>query len=274
MGQLRASVMYRIHLERFAKFCGNKKTEQVKIGDIARFLEFLRERYSEKTIAYCIAILKNFLGYLRRTGIDCVDPYLLKIPRSVSRSYNALSAEDFKKMDELISTDNFSDLTKKVILRMLWDTGMRLSEIALLDISQVDSRRNWAVIQTKKNKKPRTVMWSEKTHRYLLEYLGIRICVNQQPALFITIGKGSRRQRISHRTIERWIKDLSLEAGVKDRISPHSLRHGWAHFRRDKGAPLPFIQEGLGHSSIESTIIYQQYSNREFRKTASKMFSK
>ena len=78
--------------------------------------------------------------------------------------------------------------------------------------------------------------------------------------------------RITTRTVQRIIKSLALEAKIKKKISPHSFRHGWACHRRDMGAPLSFIQKGLGHQNPASTFVYEQYADPEFEKHAKSYF--
>jgi integrase/recombinase XerD len=66
------------------------------------------------------------------------------------------------------------------------------------------------------------------------------------------------------RSVQRFIKRYVSMSGIKEKITPHSFRHGWAHFRRDQNAPLSFIQRGLGHVNPISTFVYEQYDDREF----------
>lgn len=270
MGKCVASMRYKPHLMKFsAAMKGSLK--DTKASDITRFMEGLRLKYAPNTVYLALTGIKNFLKYMKVSGRKCIDPSILGGLKMPARSYKALSLDEFHKIDNLIGTDTFNELEKKLAFRMMYETGVRVSELAGLQISQIDSKNAWTVIHTKKNRKPRTIMWGEKTHNLLLRYLGVRICINQRPALFISYGKGADKDQVSVRTIERWVKELCKRAGVNS-ISPHSLRHGWAHLRRDRGASLPFISEGLGHSSIMSTMIYQQYSNKEFREEAIKHF--
>ena len=76
--------------------------------------------------------------------------------------------------------------------------------------------------------------------------------------------------RLTTRTVQRVIKLSVQKAGLKERITPHSFRHGWAHKRRDQNAPLAFIQKGLGHISPISTFIYEQYNDMDFLQNANK----
>ena len=156
---------------------------------------------------------------------------------------------------------------------MLWDTGVRVSELCDLNISQIDESKRSAVINTKKTSNQRIIVWSEDTQYYLMKYMAMRLelnKINNANALFVT---GNKRdgwsQRMTTRSVQRMIKLNVNSVGIKEKITPHSFRHGWAHKRRDQNAPLAFIQRGLGHISPISTFIYEQYNDNEFVKNAS-----
>jgi integrase/recombinase XerD len=158
------------------------------------------------------------------------------------------------------------------MVRMLWDTGVRVSELCDMDVSQIDEEKHSAIIQTKKTSKKRIIVWSEATHKLLLKYLTIRLELhkyNQATALFIGWKKDNGwTSRLTSRSVERRIKWYVDRAGIKEKITPHSFRHGWAHQRRDQNAPLAFIQRGLGHSNPASTFVYEQYNDVEFERNA------
>jgi len=141
-----------------------------------------------------------------------------------------------------------------------------------LDISQIDENKTSAIIFTKKTGKQRAIVWSEETHKLLMKYLPMRTeleKINRASALFVGKHRNSGwSMRLTRRTVERLVKHYAHQAGIKEKITPHSFRHGWAHKRRDNNAPLAFIQKGLGHSSPISTFIYEQYDDREFMKNA------
>ncbi len=118
----------------------------------------------------------------------------------------------------------------------------------------------------------RIIVWSEETHRLLMKYMPIRLELrkcNHASALFVGYLKGRGwSPRLTSRSVERIIKYNVDRAGIKEKITPHSFRHGWAHVRRDRNAPLAFIQKGLGHSNPISTFVYEQYNDKEFEMNA------
>lgn len=128
------------------------------------------------------------------------------------------------------------------------------------------------IIQTKKTGKKRIIVWSAETHKLLMEYMTQRMSlrnVSNQRALFMGCTKGKDwSMRMTKRSVERIVRYYSAKAGIKEKITPHSFRHGWAHYRRDRNAPLAFIQKGLGHANPISTFVYEQYCDSDFEKNA------
>ena len=98
---------------------------------------------------------------------------------------------------------------------------------------------------------------------------------NKATALFIGQQNNNKSwsSRLTKRSVERIVKHYSKKAGIVEKITPHSFRHGWAHMRRDQNAPLSFIQKGLGHLNPISTFIYEQYSDLDFERNAKAYFS-
>jgi len=137
-----------------------------------------------------------------------------------------------------------------------------------LELTNVDENKRSAVISTKKTGKKRIIVWSKETHELLMKYMPIRLelhKINNATALFIGTEKGKGwSMRLTTRSVQRRLHYYVNQAGINEKITPHSFRHGWAHKRRDLNAPLAFIQRGLGHLSPVSTFKYEQYCDNEF----------
>lgn len=268
-----AAVSYRVHLERFGQFVEGKILEKISTEDVVRFLNLQKIKHSMAGVAYSSIVLKNFFEYFLRQKRNVLDSWLIKIPKYDHRPRPALQAEDFEKMLAQTREDEFWELEKKLILKMLWDTGMRISELASLDVSNIDSRNRMSQVMTRKNRQLRWIMWSEDTHQLLLKYLGVRICLNQYPPLFIAheMGQG-RRVRITTRTMQRWIKEKAKKAGVKAIITPHSFRHAKAHRILDMGGNAVEVGKILGHSDTNpvAAFRYLRLNTAEFTKVAAK----
>lgn len=115
-------------------------------------------------------------------------------------------------------------------------------------------------VVTRKNQQRRIIVWSPETHALLVHYVQARKRLSPSPALFISLWG----DRLPVRSVEANLKRYVAGAGLTVKITPHSFRHGWAHLRRDEGAPLAFIQRGLGHLHPSSTFIYEQYEDNDF----------
>lgn len=245
----KAPATYRLHLGRFEKFV-KKDLEHITLEDVILFQLHLKSIYSLANVAYSMIIIKNFFDFWRRQREACVDPYLIKIPRFIPNSHAPIYHDEFVDMDKSLGEGDFEEVEKKVILRLFWETGMRVSELCDLNISDIETKRRATTIVTKKNNQQRWIFWSEKTHDLLIKYLGVRICLNQRPELFISPHMGNKRRRITTRSIQRWIKMIAKNAGIVKSISPHSFRHGKAHRILDLGGTVKDIQMILGHSEI------------------------
>lgn len=270
----RASVNYKIWLKYFIEVCGEKPIEEYGISDVVKYQVWLETRFKSYSVNYAITILKNFFKFYKEQDYKCISSSLIKTPRINSKSHRAVSEEETIKILKVIPSNTFLSLRNLVIVRLLWDTGMRVSELTDLDITQIDEHRHSTVIITKKTGKKRMIIWSKETHRLLLKYISLRMKLEQlngASALFIgRDGNKAWSLRITKRTVERIVKYYVDRAGISERITPHSFRHGWAHKRRDNNAPLAFIQRGLGHISPVSTFMYQNYHDWEFEKSARK----
>jgi integrase/recombinase XerD len=273
----RASVNYKIWLERFIQVCGDKALEEYTISDYVKYKNWIENHYSSYCVQYATIIIKNFLKFYRDQNYTCLSPSFIRIPHVQAKSHRAITEDEFKKMISNIPENEFGLLRDQLIIRLLWDTGVRVSELCDLDISQINENSRSAVIHTKKTRNQRIIVWSEETHYYLMKYMSMRLELHQASnasALFISLNKENNwGSRLTTRSVQRIIKLSVNNAGIKEKITPHSFRHGWAHKRRDQNAPLAFIQRGLGHINPISTFIYEQYNDNEFVKNANMYLS-
>jgi len=273
----RASVNYRIWLERFVEVCGEKELEEYTLTDYIKYKNWLETRYNSYSLQYATIVIKNFIQYCKDRNYPCViSPKLIKLPRFTAKSHRAITEDEYRKIISITAPNDFLRLRDLIVIRMLWDTGVRVSELCDIDLSQIDENKVKAVISTKKTGKKRIIIWSKETHTLLRKYLYERIQLTNSgctSALFIGKNQGNKwSTRITSRTVQRIIKQQANRAGIKEKITPHSFRHGWAHKRRDQNAPLAFIQKGLGHLNPVSTFIYEQYNDIEFEKSATNYF--
>lgn len=268
----RASINYKNWLNRFVEQCGDKAIEDYSTTDVVKYHKWLESHYGSYCIQYAMIIIKNFFQFYKLKNVSCLSPSLIRTPRIQAKSHRAITEREFSRIIDAIPTNEFLTLRDSIMIHLLWDTGVRVSELCDLNMSQIDEKKTSAVISTKKNGKKRIIVWSEETHKLLMKYMPIRLELEKQSgasSLFVGWGKGKGwTMRLTPRSVERRVKHYVAQASIKERITPHSFRHGWAHLRRDQNAPLAFIQRGLGHSNPISTFVYEQYDDKEFVKNA------
>jgi len=141
----------------------------------------------------------------------------------------------------------------RLILRLLYETGMRVGELAELRIGDIDLENGEITIQrAKRHKEGRKVpLISDYTKILLRDYIGTR--KNKRDHLLVS----NKRTNLSRRQIERLVSKYGETAGIdKDKCHPHVLRHSHAVYALKSGVDLRTLQQNLGHSSIEVTAIY------------------
>jgi len=268
----KASITYKNWLEYLVDFCGEKRLEEYRITDITNYQMWLKDHYASYTLEYATVVLKNFFQYFRDQNRNCLSPSLIKRKKGSPKSHRAIEETEFQKIVSVIPQDDFRSLRDLLIIRLLWDTGVRVSELCDLDVSQINSNKSETVIATKKTTHKRIIVWSQETHQLLMKYIAMRNELHfQNGASALLVGQHFNQgwnTRLTTRSVERIIKEYSKMAGIVEKITPHSFRHAWAHDKRDQNAPLSFIQKGLGHLSPVSTFVYEQYTDNDFVRNA------
>ncbi|MFK7765828.1 MAG: tyrosine-type recombinase/integrase [Mariniblastus sp.] len=153
----------------------------------------------------------------------------------------------------------------KLLIGLMYASGMRVSEVAKLQWRDFDFDRNMIRIRSGKGKVDRMVFLPNCFRDLLREFSGL---ANNQGFVF----PGSKAGRyVSTRTIERVVERTVKLAGVSKKLTPHSLRHAFATHLLENGTDIRFIQKLLGHAKIETTTIYTKVANSCHRKTKSPM---
>lgn len=160
----------------------------------------------------------------------------------------------YLKEDELKSLlDAPRRFRDRLIIKLMYETGMRVGELAALTIGDVDLESGEITIQrAKRHEEGRKVpIVSSWTKSMLRDYIGTR--KNRKDPLFMS----NKRGPLSRRQVERLVSNYAEEAGIdKDKRHPHVLRHTHAVHALKSGIDLRTLQQNLGHSSIEVTAIY------------------
>ena len=268
----RASINYKPWLEKFMS-CTEKSLENTVVGDIIKYRNWLEDKnYQPKSIELAMVIVKNYFYFWKLQGKKCLSPELIRVQRTVANSYQPITFEEYTSILSFIHPTDFWELQKLVIIRLLFETGVRVSELCDLNISDFNPEKSCTTIRTKKTAIMRTIFWSVETNIFIKTFLAWRKEINSTPAFFVGKSKSkSSTDRMTTRTVQRLIKDLCLKAGIVKQLSPHSFRHGKAHRVLDLGGNPKDVQALLGHSSPMSSFTYLQWNDKEFALRA-KMF--
>ena len=158
----------------------------------------------------------------------------------------------FEEVKRLI--DGVSNIKHKLIIKMLYGCGLRVSEVINLKKSDLNFDESLIHIRLAKGRKDRFVKIPDSIKEELENYSKF----GESEVLFLS----QRGGKLSTSTIQKIIKNFSKKAGLKKNISPHTLRHSFATHLLETGIDLKIIQKLLGHSDIRTTQIYLHISNQ------------
>lgn len=239
--------------------------EHVSLNDIAHFKNYLFAKgYSPKNVQYGLSIIRDFLGYqVAACGLNFpIKLFRIKIERA--DSHTPITREQYQYMLHRVPATSEEGVQRRLMLQMLWDTGMRGGELLRLRISDL-RKLTHALIENEKNYKSRLVAWSEDTTYLLSIYLPIREKVNSaEDYLFVSLyRKGPNKMKLTMRALQLLVKAASK--GLEESLSPHSFRHGFVHRKLDEGQPITTVAQMLGHSTSLNVMTYSQRSGPEMR---------
>jgi tyrosine recombinase XerC len=242
---------YKLDLEDFSKFLKDEPVEKVDYLTIRKYLALLRERNIKKTsIARKLSSLRTFFKFLCREGLLKVNPLLL-VSRPKLDKYlpTFLTESEIVKLLESPAEDSVMGLRDRAILEVLYSTGARVSELVSLDEDDVDFISG-VVKVLGKGKKERLLPIGEKAIAALRKYLNKRKA--KKPILFLN----KNYTRLTARSVRRIINKYIMKTALRQKVSPHTLRHSFATHLLNRGADLRSVQELLGHANLTTTQIY------------------
>lgn len=251
-------------INRFRQFL-DRNDEHFTLEDVSRFRVFLSAcEYSPRNIQYGLYIIRDYLGYLTSLHGLNFPLKLFKIKQQRSKSHYAVTEEEFTRMIAILPQNEPIPLQRKLMLRMLFETGVRVGELTNLRLSDLQSRS--AVIRNEKNHRNRIVGWSETTEKLLQFYLPLREQLDAEDDWLFISFKWKPCKKLSTRQLERIVCEIRKEAGLTNVVRPHSFRHGFVHRKLEEGVPITTVSQMLGHSSTMNVINYAQLSSLELRK--------
>ena len=268
---------YQSDLNRFLDYLSDMglKYDSVSIDDFRHFLEELTNLgISVRSQARIISGIKSFYRFLQYEEILDEDPTeLLEMPKLTMHLPEVLSVEEIDNIIEAIDMSKKEGVRNRVIIEMLYGSGLRVSELIDVKISNIHFDEGYVCVIGKGNKQrlvPISSICKEYIKEYLHERASWRLLDGFEDYLFIN----RSGKNISRVAIFNIVKQLVELAGIKKTISPHTFRHSFATHLLEGGANLRDIQQMLGHSSILTTEIYTHIDVEYLRDTIMKFHPK
>ena len=248
-------------LEDFIKSIDAHVVEDLNILVIDNFIDTLSLRgYKPKTIKNKIVVIRSFIKFLYSKNLIDIRPEAIEIPRTVEVEANFLDEEE-----QCILIKSARNLRDKALIMTILSSGLRAYEI--LNLKEDDLYRRSLIVSRGKGGKPRVTFIDPLTEKSIREYHHKR----EVDSVFVftnSFGKPLSRQYLS-----RMISETALRAGIKKRVSAHTLRHSFATNMLRKGARIEDVQPLMGHSNISTTRLYMHFTN-EYLRERYDMFNK
>ncbi len=235
------------------------------------FLAKLQENQNKKsTVARKLAAIRSFFQFcIKKKWLEDNPAKIVSTPKQEEHVPSFLSEAEMARFLDLPKTTQPLDLRDKAALELLYATGMRVSELAGLNLDDLSFSERLVRVRGK-GKKERLIPFGRKAEDSLAFYIRSRPKINkgkiEAEALFLNY----RGERLSSRSVERIVDKYICFTAVQRKISPHSLRHSFASHLLSRGADLRVIQELLGHESLATTQKYTHLNLRQLLKVYKK----
>lgn len=242
---------YIIHVNEFISYCKNNNIDYQNINKdiIMNYLKYI-DNLSNKSISAVLSALRCFYNYLLDNKYVNVNYFkLISNPKLEKKLPTFLSYEDMRKVIDSIDTDDALGLRNKMIIELLYATGIRVSELKNIKINDINFSDNSIKVMGKGSKE-RIVFFNNHSLKAIKDYLSVREFSSEYLVL------NNKGKQITVRGIELIIKNIIDKACLKVKVSPHTFRHTFATHMLKNGCPLKSVQELLGHASLSSTEIY------------------
>jgi len=224
----------------------------VSLDKVKLHLADLIDKYSNKSRSLAVSSLRFFF----KRVVDRPDIFVkLEVPKKEKKLPIVLSAEETKKL-----IDSIEHQKSKLIVKMLYSSGLRVSELVNLTPRDLDFAQSIGWVRKGKGSKDRLFKIAESISKQLQRYL------SKHPNNKFVF---SETEPMSVRNVQFIVTSAAKKAGINKQVSPHTLRHSFARALLDAGENLLVIQQLLGHENLETTKIYTHISQDQLRKVKS-----
>jgi site-specific recombinase XerD len=257
----RASQNYPRVIRKFFEYV-KKEIGEADNDDVVTFQLMLKKTSAERTQSLYAIILRDFFTFTNGRGWTSISVKEIDIPRANDDDVPVYVVQhEFEKLCD-IAKDN---PMKLLCLRMLWFTGVRVSELCDIEVRELDLQEKCAYVDSRKAFKPKLISWDDDTNNLMLEVLALK---PDRHYLFCSLEPRYGFKKYSTKQIQRWINELKEAAGIEKAITPHSFRHGFTKEMLNIGMDIPAIQEMLGHKNPASIFKYTKRVDADIKEKA------
>ncbi len=282
-------ISYDRYLKRFLNYIKIDNPEKVTEGMVREYRLWLNrqsgtktgrniETMKPRTQNYYLIALRAFLKFIRKRGINSLNPELIELAKVPERSIDMISSEELSRLMKAPDTSKLSGLRDQAILELLFSTGLRVSELCGLSQEDVDLSRDEFSVRGKGDK-IRVVFLSDTARNAVRRYLKER--KDFDDAMFIQYGKNAKNAstknkdlRLTPRSVQRIIRKYATIAGITRKVTPHVIRHSFATDLLRNGADIRSVQALLGHANIATTQVYTHVTDKHLRDIHKKFHSR
>ncbi len=257
---------YKIDIYELVDFCEENKVDFRKISkqEVNKYLEYLYNRKLDKnTISRKLSSLRTFYNYLLDNNHINYNYFnLIHNPKHNTKLPNYLKADELDKMFSIPDIESSLGIRNRLILEILYATGVRVSELVNIRISDINFDNRTIKILGKGNKE-RIVVYGNHCNEILDIYLSKfrnELLKNKNNDYLILNKNGNK---ITTRMIRNILDDIILKCSLDKHVYPHMIRHSFATAMLNNGADIISVKELLGHESVNTTTIYTHVTNEK-----------
>ncbi|MBS1760425.1 MAG: site-specific tyrosine recombinase XerD [Bacteroidetes bacterium] len=246
-----------------------KSPSELTLKDLQQFIKWIAVLgIAPATQARIISGIKSFYKYCLLENISSVNPTtLLEAPKLKRTLPDVLSFDEIEKIISQVDLSKPEGERNKAILETMYSCGLRVSEVVNLRISQLYLDVGFIRVVGKGDKERLVPIGSVAIKQINIYKDQVRVHIAVQKGNEDILFLNNRGAKLSRVMIFYIIKEMTLKAGIKKTVSPHTFRHSFATHLVEGGADLRAVQEMLGHESITTTEIYTHLDRAFLRKT-------
>ena len=240
--------------------------KKINLDMIRNYLKYLDSlKYKKNSISKNLSSLRSYYKFLTEEKVILNNPFKnISNPKKDKKLPDFLNYEEINKLFDCADTTTPLGLRNRCILEILYDTGIRVSELVNLKINDIEFDKKIINILGK-GKKERIVYYGDYLQEVLDKYINDsrKYLLNNKLSEYLILNNNG--SKITTRGVEYIIDKMVNEAAIKHKISPHVLRHTFATHMLNGGADIKSIQQLLGHESLSTTGIYTHITNDVLR---------